>query len=261
MSEMKFIKRYSRMQNFLNSKFIVLLKSKRLLISNFKAFILSFLSKNISYSQVGEDKVILEIIQNNGYQAADLFYVDLGANMPYQYSNTAMFYNMGSRGITIDASYVCCLFHKIFRPKDFNLNRFVDSTNFEYKEIYSNDFFGHDPKANFQNGKAINKKQKILKLKNISTNEIFELIKKKSSGKINLLSIDLEGIDDKIMLSFNRKILIFDIICFEGDLLNMSCGYLYQNKEDVFKMLGGLNYIKVSHNLMSHIWIKKDLSW
>ncbi len=258
---MKFTKKSFKVKKFSNSKLRVFLKSKKLILSNIKAYLLSFFFKNISYSQVGEDKVILEVIHNNGYSSRDLFYVDLGANLPFQYSNTAMFYIMGSRGITIDASYTCSIFHKIFRPRDINLNRFIDSSNLDYKHIYSNDYFGYDPKANFSEGETENYDKEIFKLKKISTNEIIDLVEQKSSKKITLLSIDLEGIDDKILLSFKKKILIFDIICFEGECLNMKAGYSYSKQEDVFKMLDDFNYVKVSHMLMSQIWIKKDLVW
>ena len=76
-----------------------------------------------SYSQFGEDMCLRAIMhekyQNPYYKG---FYIDIGAHDPIRYSNTATFYDIGWRGINIDAQFEAIEKFKEKRPDDINLN-------------------------------------------------------------------------------------------------------------------------------------------
>ena len=80
---------------------------------------------NRSYSQCGEDLLVQYIFNLRGIQKPS--YIDIGANHPYFLSNTALFYEKGSRGINIEANPQLAENFKTHRPEDINLNIGIDS--------------------------------------------------------------------------------------------------------------------------------------
>lgn len=71
-----------------------------------------------SFSQDGEDRLLLRLMKHrrNG------FYVDVGAYHPFRFSNTALFHEIGWRGINIDATPGVMDLFEAHRPEDINLH-------------------------------------------------------------------------------------------------------------------------------------------
>ncbi len=89
------------------------LKSK-LYASEFRKF------KKISFSQCGEDLIVQNIFNCLGIEKPS--YIDVGAYDPFIFSNTALFYSKGSRGINIEPDpHLYKTFPK-HRKEDINLN-------------------------------------------------------------------------------------------------------------------------------------------
>jgi FkbM family methyltransferase len=74
----------------------------------------------VSFSQHGEDMAILNIFHCLGIEKPS--YIDVGANDPYEASNTALLYLRGSRGINIDANPHLKTVLESERPEDTNLS-------------------------------------------------------------------------------------------------------------------------------------------
>lgn len=74
---------------------------------------------NITYSQHGEDLVILNIFESIGIQKPS--YLDLGAHDPDVISNTKLLYERGSRGINVEANPVLHRRLCESRPEDTNI--------------------------------------------------------------------------------------------------------------------------------------------
>lgn len=70
-----------------------------------------------SYSQEGEDRLLLRYF---GHRRQG-FYVDIGAHHPFRFSNTQLFYEMGWRGINIDAMPGSMAPFRRSRARDINL--------------------------------------------------------------------------------------------------------------------------------------------
>ncbi len=72
--------------------------------------------RQIHYSQSGEDIVIARLLSGNtGY------YVDVGANHPYRYSNTYLLYRRGWHGLNIDPYEKAIHSFRSVRPRDTSL--------------------------------------------------------------------------------------------------------------------------------------------
>ena len=72
--------------------------------------------KHHHYSQVGEDVILGSMLR-----APHGFYVDVGANHPWRYSNTALLYQRGWRGINIDPNTEAMQRFAQARRRDTNL--------------------------------------------------------------------------------------------------------------------------------------------
>lgn len=168
-----------------------------------------------SYSQEGEDMILRRIFEKkiNG------FYVDVGAHHPKRFSNTYFFYKKGWRGINIDAMPGSMkLFNKL-RPKDINIEKPVSDkketlTYYAFNEPALNGFSKElSSERNCKNNYYIKFK------KNIETVTLEEILDNNLPNieVIDFLSIDVEGLDFKVLKSVNLerykpKVLLIEVL-------------------------------------------------
>ncbi|MFR4477508.1 MAG: hypothetical protein ACLT3Y_10060 [Ruminococcus callidus] len=78
-----------------------------------------------SYSQAGEDAILMYIFVMLGVPLSQCTYLDLGANHPCDMSNTWFFYQQGARGILVDANPKLAEELRQARPEDRVINACV----------------------------------------------------------------------------------------------------------------------------------------
>lgn len=76
----------------------------------------------ISFSQFGEDTLIIENFATKVFSKRKKFYVDIGAYHPSRFSNTKVLNMLGWSGINVDANPDSIELFKNARPRDINLN-------------------------------------------------------------------------------------------------------------------------------------------
>lgn len=81
--------------------------------------------KRKTYSQDLEDIFINEYFKNKNCG----FYIDIGCYHPIKYSNTALLYNRGWKGINIDMNSTSIDLFNIARNRDINICSAISSTN------------------------------------------------------------------------------------------------------------------------------------
>lgn len=178
---------------------------------DFKNKILMELIKG-SYSQKGEDLMIDQIL---GYPKRG-FYVDVGANDPDRFSNTKRFYKRGWRGINIEP--LRKNYEKFLqkRKRDINLNIGVGNKNSAVL-FYQ---FVPDALSTFSKSTAEKYKRQGYDFVGSSRIEIRTLsdIFSKHLGKksIDLLSIDVEGFDLKVLQGNNWGKYRPKLVCVES---------------------------------------------
>lgn len=87
------------------------------------------LSSKPSYSQWGEDKIILEYLNQHGGIRDRWIYVDVGANHPTLINDTYLFYKLGSHGVCIEPNMELARLLGAVRPRDLVINAAVGSEN------------------------------------------------------------------------------------------------------------------------------------
>ncbi len=189
---------------------------------SFKSYFSSFIQRipkrksfpQLSYSQSGEDLIIKYIFDCRGVKQPS--YIDIGAHHPFKFSNTAIFYKAGCRGINIEPDPVLFKAFEKKRRKDINLNLGIG------EKIEVLDFYiFHPPTINtFSKEEAENFKSEFgFKLKEVKKVEVESIsnILEKFNHKIfpDFLSLDVEGLEIKILRSIDYSFSKPKVICVE----------------------------------------------
>lgn len=180
----------------------------------------SFKHKKLSYSQYGEDILIrnLFIEYFNNYKPS---YLDLGAHHPYHLSNTALFYKLGCRGVNVEANPILFKEFLNYRKFDKNLNIGVTPKDSGYLDFFImkqpelNTFVKAQVEKLEKNGFPVVEVIKVdcYSLKHIITNYCNNLFP-------DFLSIDVEGLDEEILRSYDFSHTKPKIICVENLEMN-----------------------------------------
>jgi len=202
-----------------------------------------------SYSQKGEDLIIDKMF--NGKKNG--FYVDVGANNPYDCSNTARFYKKGWKGINIEPIPNNLSRFKKERPLDINLNIGIGTKEgsfdfYEFEEDMLSTFSKNEAEEEIKKGKKLVKKHriKIKKLSNI-------LSKYAKNKEIDFLSIDTEGFDMEVLKSNDWKKFRPKTICIETAQRDGS-----DNSELFLKFLSKFNYELFEKTRLNSIYRRKN---
>jgi FkbM family methyltransferase len=171
--------------------------------------IANFIFKNIfknysikSYSQEGEDMILKRYYENykNG------FYVDIGAHHPTRFSNTKLLYQNGWNGINVDAMPGSMKLFNRFRKRDINIELGISEkpgflNYYIFNESALNGF--SEDLSNYRNNQNDIYKIKEIKKINIITLEMLFDKYLPPNQIIDLLSIDVEGLDLEVLKSNN----------------------------------------------------------
>ena len=167
-----------------------------------------------SYSQCGEDLLIQYIFTLRGI--AKPSYLDIGANDPFFISNTALFYEKGSRGINIEANPQLAAKFAIARPQDINLNIGISDKEEELNFYIMQD----DTLSTFSKTESdfmISKGKQLKKIKQIPLITIATVLDKYFKNKFpDFMSIDVEGMDFQILKSIDFTTSAPKVICVEA---------------------------------------------
>jgi len=198
--------------------------------------------KKKSYSMDGEDIFILNHFKNknNG------FYIDVGCYHPLHRNNTFLLHKNGWSGINIDIHQFSIDLFNYLRPNDVNLNCAVSNSNGVTKMFYQ--------KKLSQLSTIDEKQAKIAFQGNIKTSEIkcftLDAILEKlkfNDKKIDLLDIDVEGADLKVLKGFNLEKFKPELICVETHEKEIK-------HSEIYEYLSNFSYELVWSGVFSHIF-------
>lgn len=178
-----------------------------------------------SYAQSGED-IVADVElgrRKNG------FYVDIGAYHPKLFSNTYLFYKRGWSGICVDPNPLLEDLYKKARPRDKFLNVGVGAKEdvaeyFMYEEAEANTFSVKQAEKN--ENEAGRKRTDIRMTAILPLRTVFAKYLPNEDIKIDLLSVDAEGMDEEILRSndwkkFRPEVIICEDLDPDLDLTNM----------------------------------------
>ncbi|MDC1387033.1 FkbM family methyltransferase [Candidatus Thioglobus sp.] len=205
-----------------------------------------------SYAQNSEDLILKSFF----YNLSCGFYVDVGAHHPKRFSNTYLFYKKGWSGINIDAKPGSMRIFNKLRPRDTNIEAGISDT--KGKLCY---YMFNEPAFNGFSKMLSNKVIKDERFFIESTTDIpmvtLEEVLDQNVGnnqQIDFLSIDVEGLDFKVLKSNNFLKYQPTVICIE--IQSLSVEEILSDEISIF--LKKFDYSICAKVFNSVFFIKKD---
>ncbi|MEK7062990.1 MAG: FkbM family methyltransferase [Patescibacteria group bacterium] len=186
--------------------------------------------------------------------------MDIGANDPIVRNNTYLFYKNGSRGICIEPNPNIYTKLKKIRPHDICLNIGIGDKSIDNVPYYMltsgalNTFSkeeaeNHTAKENYG-------KQKIESIINLPLKNINSIIDEYLSNSVDILSIDTEGFDLKIISSLNFKKCRPKVICVETARYE---GNKIEKTINLIEFLKEKNYLVFGDTFINSIFVDRSL--
>lgn len=154
-----------------------------------------------SYSISGEDLIILPFLPAKGG-----FYVDVGCYHPILYSNTYRLYRNGWKGIAIDPNRHLGRLFRIFRPRDLFVQAAIGSAH-RGKGVKRTYFQFQDESYNTLDSTSAERyasKTKLVGSYPVAIRSLAEILG--GIGHIDLLNVDVEGLDLEVLQSHDWKV-------------------------------------------------------
>lgn len=153
-----------------------------------------------TWSQNGEDIVIWNKFQEIGIEKPT--YLDMGANHPYEISNTALFYENGCRGVNIDANPNNMILFEQCRPEDINICCGVGAIETIMPFYMIDERSGRNSfiKENVEEFVNDNTDFEITEVREIPVKRIQTILDECNDGKMpDYVSIDIEGMEYEVL--------------------------------------------------------------
>ena len=193
---------------------------------------------NITYAQHGEDIVLHNLFNQLHIQFPN--YLDIGAHHPTRISNTALMYEHGSRGVNVEANPHLIDAFLDLRPDDVTINAAVADKVGEIDFYLIDDYSGRNT-CDANTAKAFVEKypefkiSRTIKVTTISIEQIYR--DHFEPAEIDLLSIDVEGLDQLILESalshgIRPKVIVIEVVSGADD----------SNAQDIRHLLEGNGY-------------------
>lgn len=199
----------------------------------------------ISHSQLGEEIGVKHWYKCHkpGFRG---IYVDVGAFHPFNCNNTKWAYEQGWKGINIDANDNSIALFNIFRPNDININCGVSDEDGELT------YYVYDGGNNtFCNEGEGYKEKKVVSVRTLNG-----ILEEHHIDKIDFLDIDVEGFDEKVVLSFDWQ--KYSPKCVLIELLRSGGIENIINNSNIHKKMKEEGYNLVGFYTVTAFYVKKD---
>ena len=170
---------------------------------------------NKSFSQGAMDLILDQIFKNKKKG----FYIDVGCQHPIKNNNTYLLHKKGWSGVNIDLDEANIALFNYFRPKDHNINVAI-SNKIEDLDLY---YYHQKSPINTLDEKISSKQNaKIEKKIKVTTNTLTNVLNKISISNIDLLSIDVEGFELKVLQGldlekYNPNIIVLEYLDLKAE--------------------------------------------
>jgi FkbM family methyltransferase len=211
--------------------------------------------QKISYSQCGEDLIIRFIFEQ--LQIIHPTYIDIGAHHPFYISNTALFYEKGSRGVNIEPDPVLFKEIKKERSLDVCLNVGIGASIEEAVNFYVmssstlNTFSEDEAKRYVEYGN--NTIKQIIKLPILTINEIIS--KYFNNKSPNLISLDVEGMDLIVIKSLDFSSYRPEVICVET--LSYTEDKTEEKQKEIIEYIIKQGYILYADTYINSVFVER----
>jgi FkbM family methyltransferase len=207
-----------------------------------------------SFAQMGEDLIILSLFETMGI--AKPTYLDVGAFNPYRYSNTALLYLRGSRGINVEPNPQLIAAFQQVRPRDINLNLGIADNKGEL-DYYMlsvaalNTFSRESAESLVRDGYS------IVAIEKIPVWTLTDVVESYCAGRFpDFLSIDIEGLELPIFNTIDYDKSSPLVICAET--LAFSPSRKVIKNHELIGFLEGKGYFVYADTHINTLFVKSE---
>ncbi len=206
----------------------------------------------LSFSQQGEDIVLYHALHDVlGLERPT--YMDVGAAHPVRSSNTYLLYGTGSTGVLVEPNPMYVELLRRQRPKDDVIAAGIgvtDAAEADYYEIKGNPLlntFSSEQVAKLQAGQTESVVERITQMPLININRAIE----EHLGRApDLLSTDIEGLDEAILRSLDLERFRPGVICCESVPFNAK-----GEEADITRYLTSKGYILRGGSMVNSVFL------
>ena len=218
-----------------------------------------------SFSQSGEDMICEYVLKFLRTDISRVNYLDLGANHAKELSNTYKFYKMGGRGVLVEANPELIPELTENRKGDVILNNVIVPSDEAFKG--STDFYvlSGDGLSTLDYESAVkacevNPEITIKQKYSVNTVTVSEILDRYFKDGMDILNIDLEGIEYQILKEFDFSKIRPKIILLENIEYKP---YLVTEKsfsQDAAELLKSNNYVEYAFTGINSIFLDKNFA-
>jgi FkbM family methyltransferase len=210
-----------------------------------------FSRMRLSFSQFGEDLIIENLInKQNG------IYVDVGCNNPIKGNNFFKLYLLGWKGICIDGNEKVLKNYNIIRPRDIIVNELISEKE---KELVF--YIADDDKVSTASASQFKIAKEMWKFNELNQKKIVAKtltqvldLHLNPNYKVDVLSVDVEGMDFEVLLGLNFKKYKPKLIIIElGELDKINI-----QENNIYKLLINNGYKFISQTFITSFFINNE---
>lgn len=207
-------------------------------------------------SQAGEDSILLYLLPHFRKPFSECSYLDLGANHAIELSNTFALYQLGARGVLVEANPQLIAELKERRKGDLVLHRCISSSSGTLQNFYIMNGDGLSCTSLEAAQLAIQKNpaleiENIVTVESITVNDILQQYFKEAPTVVN---IDVEGMELDILHAWNFDryrpyIFIIEVIPYKPTLV------VGEKDDNIIQYMKSVHYIEYAFTGINSIFI------
>jgi len=207
-----------------------------------------------SYSQAGEDRILYYFFERRG-SVQKLRYCDVGAANPAGHNNTYLFNTLGGTGVLVEADPMYLPAYQLVRPSDFVENiavvpkRLSQSNTITFHKMEDRGWStvsAEHAKIGTSQGKGAG--QQIT----VNCCDINTILKKHfPDGKLDILSLDIEGIDFEVAMEI-------ELDKFRPQSIIIENSHSSREKEDLDRYINEKNYVYFASTHINTIYVSRE---
>lgn len=218
-----------------------------------RAHIPALLCKQVSYSQCGEDLLVVFALDML-FGGRPKRYLDVGANHPFHLSNTALLYSKGGHGVLVEPDPRLAKQLRTKRPRDSVLQNGVHFSGDNKADFFMMDSPTLNTFSREEMQRYVSMGHKLIRTTPVELIDINTLLE--MAGPLDFMNLDIEGLDRAILQMVDWKKYRPTCICVET--LTYELHDEPRKRNDIVELMLARGYLLFADTFINSIFIDRN---